>query len=558
MLIGADWPTLVYQLLAMITSLPAAYSLYSAETDGLLIHKINSLQTRLFFRYVDINHFTQLMKFVINRVDGIQIWTELYKVIARTAPSTTPPPSSPAFQQTPWTFTSSVIDSYELRNNMDPLLKAELNDYLTISYAEFVDAFFGKIAGLKEIVNYILMYCETKNPPLYQKNIGWLGWPEECAEKAVFQWLQEKIDEFLRLAEKGGLEPQSQRRCFFTPAEPLPGFQRHRKLDIGIGYGSSHGAQQDWSQILVIGELKSNSQEDHHRNTLLDLARYAREIFGAQDRRFVLGFTLCGSKLRAWEFDRLGGTASASIDVHMDAKAFVKVMLGFFLMTEKQLGLDPSIYNADGRCFIKIARNDLNETLQLTRMKKRSGIAGRATTCWKALRNPNQSGNHLVIKDSWQSKERPEEGLLLKLVTEKGVRNVSRYFHHETVQFDGKEDDVLNSVRQGLICTNGKEVFEEDDADSQTSRDSLNRAFIATQGLNFSQKRELSSNHSSSSMSRKRSRLMRPIHDRVHRRVITQDAGIDLYQATSLSAFLQGLIGGINGASLLSVTDLAD
>ena len=294
----------------------------------------------------------------------------------------------------------------------------------------------------------------------------------------------------------------------------------------------------------MIGELKSNLQEDHHRNTWLDLARYAREIFGAQDRRFVLGFTLCGSKLRAWEFDRLGGTASVSIDVHMDAKAFIKVILGFFLMTEKQLGFDPSIYSADGQYSIKITGNGMNETLQLKRMKKRSGVAGRATTCWKALRNPNQSSNCLVIKDSWQFKERPEEGLLLKMATEKGVKNVSRYFHHETIQFDGREDSVLNSVRQGLIRTNGKDVFEEDDADNPTSRDSSRSAFIPTQSLNLPQKRALSSKHSPSSLSRKKSQLMRPIHDRVHRRVVTQDAGKNLYEASSLSAFLQGIIGG--------------
>ena len=134
------------------------------------------------------------MKCVIDRVDDTQFWTELYKVVARTAPPTTPPPSSPAFQQTPWAFTSSVIDSRELRKNMDPLLKAELDDNLTIDHSEFVDAFFGRIVGLEETVQVILKHCETTDPPLYQKNIGWLGWPEECVEKPVLQWLQEKIE----------------------------------------------------------------------------------------------------------------------------------------------------------------------------------------------------------------------------------------------------------------------------------------------------------------------------------------------------------------------------
>ena len=46
-------------------------------------------------------------------------------------------------------------------------------------------------------------------------------------------------------------------------------------------------------------------------------ARYVREVFGAQEtRRFVLGFTLCGSLMRVWEFDRLGGIASEQFDIN--------------------------------------------------------------------------------------------------------------------------------------------------------------------------------------------------------------------------------------------------
>jgi len=44
----------------------------------------------------------------------------------------------------------------------------------------------------------------------------------------------------------------------------------------------------DWSHILIPGELKSNAREDNYSSTWLDLLRYAREVFGAQDtRRFV-------------------------------------------------------------------------------------------------------------------------------------------------------------------------------------------------------------------------------------------------------------------------------
>ena len=47
-------------------------------------------------------------------------------------------------------------------------------------------------------------------------------------------------------------------------------------------------------QVLVPGELKRNPDKD--KSSGIDLARYVREVFVAQDSyRFVLGFTRCGS-----------------------------------------------------------------------------------------------------------------------------------------------------------------------------------------------------------------------------------------------------------------------
>lgn len=54
----------------------------------------------------------------------------------------------------------------------------------------------------------------------------------------------------------------------------------------------------NWAEILMTGELKSNPIQDGQRPAWLDLATYAWEVFRAQDRRFVLGFTLCGSIMR--------------------------------------------------------------------------------------------------------------------------------------------------------------------------------------------------------------------------------------------------------------------
>ncbi|KAH9859195.1 hypothetical protein J1614_012272 [Plenodomus biglobosus] len=72
-----------------------------------------------------------------------------------------------------------------------------------------------------------------------------------------------------------------------------------------------------WEHILIPGELKSTPSANSSSKVWFDLGRYEREILAGQDiRRFVLGFTLCGSLMRLWTFDRLGGIASEQFDIN--------------------------------------------------------------------------------------------------------------------------------------------------------------------------------------------------------------------------------------------------
>jgi hypothetical protein len=92
--------------------------------------------------------------------------------------------------------------------------------------------------------------------------------------------------------------------------KPIQGSTGERKLDVGLWPIPRPGKTLVvWSQILVPGELKSNPSADTASKAWLDLGTYAREVLAAQDtRRFVLGFMICGSLMRIWEFDRLGAT----------------------------------------------------------------------------------------------------------------------------------------------------------------------------------------------------------------------------------------------------------
>lgn len=96
------------------------------------------------------------------------------------------------------------------------------------------------------------------------------------------------------------------RKLLAQPKTPLPGSTGKRSMDIGFvnsDFTYDPNSEKDfryrWSHILVPGELKSNLSADKPSIARIDLATYAREVLSAQDtRRFVLGFTLCGSLIR--------------------------------------------------------------------------------------------------------------------------------------------------------------------------------------------------------------------------------------------------------------------
>jgi hypothetical protein len=140
--------------------------------------------------------------------------------------------------------------------------------------------------------------------------------------------------------------------------------------------------------------------------------------------------------MRVWEFDWLGGIASEQFDINKedDALQFVTTILGFLWINEDGLGFDPTIITSGGERYIEINRGGRIERLVIDKVMKRAPcIAGRATTCWKAHRKEDPQ-TPLVIKDSWQYTERDEEGILVQEATEKGMINVARYYHHETVR----------------------------------------------------------------------------------------------------------------------------
>ncbi|KAF2817567.1 uncharacterized protein BDZ99DRAFT_373500 [Mytilinidion resinicola] len=563
--------SLSLRLIGILQLLPAASALSFEHGGSPLSADIALLYARLSSNQTDFRHTTQLAKDVNDRAEDPIIWSAVLDLIARTRPTlhpTTPPQSAASFaasfQQTPWSFnTGSFADTSDLRKDVDPILKGELEGNLIVDHPHFFDTFFGGVPQLSEMAAAVFERCKEAETPLHTDDTGWAEWPEDCAEPDVLHWLRHHIDQFLQFANEQGFQPPARRRCFATPNKPIPGSVSKRKLDIGIIYGrrnetSDDGAPCDWFDVLVPGELKGNPREDNHSSTWFDLSRYAREIFAAQDtRRSVTGFTLCGSIMRLWAFDRLGAVASQSFDIHENALMFISAVLGYLWMAPKDLGFDPTICGEKGSKYIEITRNAQPERYHLDDVIKRQRcVAGRATSCWEVH---NAAGQPFVVKDSWEFEERPEEGPLLKKVTDAGVKNVAEYHYHEIVHDEGAVVDVRNNLRKGLGDGDGRYPLRGHPnsqllAEFPKPEAPASERLMSGRGRSNSITRKRRSNSRHQSMRPpKRSCSDSPTkgnssrRNRVHRRLIMGRVGKSIYDASSLVAMITGILGGIKG-----------
>ncbi|KAI9777873.1 MAG: hypothetical protein M1839_008550 [Geoglossum umbratile] len=561
--IGDGLKNLVIDLILALQHLPAARLLPSPNGRGVLRDDLLRFLSPAVSSDFNISSVISLLNKVIDTASDADIWSAVCSLVTESTP---PPRQRPYPDRTPISFnTGSFANTSEYRKQFNGALKDELDSSLYIDIPGFFDAFFGEVTNLESVTEAVFRKCQEGENPLYKegKGGGWRDWPKDAVEDEVLEWFKKLIDMLLEFARENHAVPNIQRRPLGQPSQHLLGSTLKRKLDIGFSNGTktNESLPYDWLQILVPGELKSNLSTDRRTDTWLDLTLV--------DMFLVLP---SGSIMRLWEFDRLGGIASSAFDINKEGLQFVSVVLGYLLMNEEQLGFDPTITESDGKRYMEITRNGKRERLVLVElMKRHSSVAGRATTCWKAYRDRDESMTTLVIKDSWQYPEREEEeGELLRDATEKKVANVARYYHHKTVCIGGKEDDINDNIRKGLHVMKATNAFRRTPASSKAEGTAQSRSASGAPVGGASRSRSTARKRSSSSLNaplppNKRSCSTSPHKDgersvlpnRIHRRVILRDYGKNIYMASSRVAMLAALEGNIEGhESLRNLTSI--
>ncbi|KAI0505695.1 hypothetical protein F5B22DRAFT_639754 [Xylaria bambusicola] len=414
---------------------------------------------------------------------------------------TTPPLTTPPHSRN----SRAVANSLEHRDDMDSLLKSDLGD-MRFEVPGFCNTYFSRVPGLDAA------HKSPQSPNQY----------------LVLEWFAGVVKDLSIFAEEYETTPMDRRVLVAGPDTPLKGGSpADRKLDVGFARNSDNelGKLPDWSQILVPGELKSNPMADAEKSTWYDMDRYVREVLIAQDtRRFVLGFTLCGSRFRVWEFDRVGGISSDGFDINKNGEQFVYIILGFLWMSKEDLGFDPTVTEKDGQRLITITRNGQPEQFIIDKLMLR-------TSC---------------IAD-----------------------NIARYYHHETVAIRSQADDVHNNIRGGLNIQDAKSWLKTtvDKHTGESNTRKMNNSKASSKASNATNRKRPASQINAPMPPNKRPCFgSQTIHDstgpsnREHRRVVLCDYGTPIYEATgsSRAALLKALEGCIHGHSTSPFSFLID
>ncbi|KAG9245612.1 hypothetical protein BJ878DRAFT_533795 [Calycina marina] len=366
---------------------------------------------------------------------GYYIWHAVFELVARTNPITPPTAFENAVFDTPLRSSSASQRGIEqTHDEVDQRILEELTGRVYYDVGGFYERYFERKSWTKNARDIYegsrAQYIEGR----------WSGWPEPSIQGPFFEWFMKFQHTVL-----SGL-----RRRYYTSANKvLRGSEADRKLDIFLTFADAAlpDGEHDWSNVFVIGEHKQNPDEDRSAKTLVQLAGYAREVFGSQpERRFVPGFTICGSVMRLWVFDRSGPYNSEKFDIHKEPERFVKVLAGYAVMSDAELGLNTFI-KRDGNGKYIVTR-DVRIFLEDKPIASTKAIVCRGTTCYRG-RRPGSTDWEYVVKFAWPSDKRQREGELLKLAKEKGVTGIAVWFNHEQITIVG-DLDTISHLRRAM------------------------------------------------------------------------------------------------------------
>ena len=268
----------------------------------------------------------------------------------------------------------------------------------------------------------------------------WTDYPNPPSQKAFLEWFWAFQARFLR-GTRGTYDT--------SHSAPLDGSDCKRKPDLFLAPSGStkRDGKYNWTDVWVIGELKQSEIQNEYKKELLKFCGHAREVFKSQPTRRILhGFIIRGSMVELWVFDRSGLYSCEKLDIHKDPRRFIRVMAGYTMMSDEELGMNTYIKEDRIGKYIMFKGEDKAKEEKLYLEGRpiafQRAIVCRGTTCYRAKRRDSKRWE-FVVKFSWRSDKRRAEGDLLRLAKERNVWGVAQLFGHQDL-------DRIDDLRQGM------------------------------------------------------------------------------------------------------------
>ena len=408
----------ISRLLYTLQGHEVAYNLPSKVGSGDIASELSTLFS--FVRNGDFNyeHYRALLQLVIKQAPDIDIWDAVFDLI--TVYRTTPPTSIPlSYNSTPIKYSSASQQGSEQTRE---LLEGRIFDEIKGCTYRNIGGFFSKYFEGKDWTEQTKEIYRTVQEQ--QASGTWTYFPDLPTENAVVQWLFRFQDEFL----------SDTRGIYYTSesTKDLTGGEARRQLDILIKRKSDvSGTAHNWKDVVVVCELKKSNNKEF-KSRLLQLGRYMRDVFTAQPtRRFIHGFSLNGTTMELWVFDRSGPYSSGEFDIYKEPEQFIRAIAGYTMMSDEELGLDIFVERDGEDRFITITEDTTKKErrlqLESDLIAYQRAIVCRGTSCFRAS-IPSSKDPRFVVKFSWTSDMRKPEVELLRLARERGVEGVAKLF----------------------------------------------------------------------------------------------------------------------------------
>ncbi|OJD20317.1 hypothetical protein ACJ73_08347 [Blastomyces percursus] len=385
----------VSQLLSAFIETDAAFILRSRISSGNVASEIGLLRVRVRKGDFSFTHYRPLVKLVIQKASDYNIWT-------------------------------AVLDLITTLSRTKQLIDATVFEEIRGCTYRDVRGFYKKYFEGKSWTDRARDVYES----VKDRRVGgkWVGLRDSPAQKEVHDWLFQVQDDFL----------SKERRHYYTINLPieLTGGEARRRVDLLVKRkrGNPSDTEHDWRDIEVIGELKASNNRGV-KEPLVQLARYARDVFACQPtRRYLHAFTICGLVMTAWVFDRSGCYSPGPFNIHLEPERFIRLIAGYSMMDEEELGLDTFTERDGERRFIRVKQDGTEMKLQLEPqpLTRQRAIICRGTSCFLTKAPDSEDWNH-VTKFSWTSDKRKPEADILELANKRGVEGIAKLVGHRSI-----------------------------------------------------------------------------------------------------------------------------